>query len=173
MLIASAKSQSVRGASHQSAFMSSRLTISHMFYLPYLPSTWRVLIDVPWSLMIRPMMTPLVHFLGMVWFQAYGGSQCYSREWVWNSRNKIVLEGCRKGSYEYGPTTGILCWIYDVLGELYMTRLSSLIDSKADSHTGDPWSYSTRGDPPILIYGISPHFTIEPLPSVAYPLFLH
>ena len=39
MLIASAKSRSVRGASHQPAFMSSCLTISHTFYLPYLPST--------------------------------------------------------------------------------------------------------------------------------------
>ena len=38
MLIASTKSRSVRGASNQPAFMSSRLTISHMFYLPYLPN---------------------------------------------------------------------------------------------------------------------------------------
>ena len=36
-LIASAKSRSVRGASHQLAFMSSCLTISHMC-LPCLPS---------------------------------------------------------------------------------------------------------------------------------------
>ena len=37
MLIALAKSQSVRGASHQPAFMSSCLTISHTC-LPCLPS---------------------------------------------------------------------------------------------------------------------------------------
>ena len=37
MLIASAKSRSVRGASHQPAFMSSCLTIGHMC-LPCLPS---------------------------------------------------------------------------------------------------------------------------------------
>ena len=51
--------------------------------------------------------------------------------------DKIVLEGCRKGCCEYGPATGILCGICGVLGELYMTPLSSLIDSKADSHTGN------------------------------------
>ena len=41
MLIASAKSQSTRGASHQPAFMSGCLTISHTC-LPCLPSerTW-------------------------------------------------------------------------------------------------------------------------------------
>ena len=38
MLIALAESRSVRGASHQPAFMNSHLTISHTFYLPYLPS---------------------------------------------------------------------------------------------------------------------------------------
>ena len=37
--IASAKSRSVRGASHQPAFMGSCLTISHMC-LPHLPSRW-------------------------------------------------------------------------------------------------------------------------------------
>ena len=39
VLIASAKSQSARGASHQSAFMSGCLTISDMF-LPFLPSIY-------------------------------------------------------------------------------------------------------------------------------------
>ena len=43
MLIASAKSRSARGVSHQPAFKSSRLTISHTLYLPYLPSTRGVL----------------------------------------------------------------------------------------------------------------------------------
>ena len=38
MLIALAKSRSARGASYQSAFMSSCLTIGHTLYLPYLPS---------------------------------------------------------------------------------------------------------------------------------------
>ena len=69
MLIASAKSRSVRGTSHQWAFMSSRLTISHTFYLPYLPRTCGVLIDVPWSLMIGPIVAQLAHFLCLVWFQ--------------------------------------------------------------------------------------------------------
>ena len=39
MLTASSKSWSMKGASHQPTFMSSYLTISHTFYLPYLPST--------------------------------------------------------------------------------------------------------------------------------------
>ena len=43
VLIAWVKSRSVRGASHQPAFMSSCLTIIHTFYLPYLLSTWGVL----------------------------------------------------------------------------------------------------------------------------------
>ena len=52
--------------------------------------------------------------------------------------DKIVLEGCRKGCCEFGPTIGILCWVYDVLGDMYLTCLSSLIGSKVDSITGDP-----------------------------------
>ena len=51
--------------------------------------------------------------------------------------DKIVLEYCRKGYCEYGPATGILCWVYDVLGELYLTRLSGPMGSKADSRTGN------------------------------------
>ena len=39
MLIPSAKSRNMRGATHQPAFISSRLTVSHTFYLPYLSST--------------------------------------------------------------------------------------------------------------------------------------
>ena len=53
-------------------------------------------------------------------------------------KDKIVLQGCREGYCEYGPTTGILCWVYDVLVELYLTRLSGLMGSKADSCFGDP-----------------------------------
>ena len=50
----------------------------------------------------------------------------------------IVLEGSGREYCEYGPTTGILFWVYDVLGELNLTRLSSLMGSEADSRTGDP-----------------------------------
>ena len=52
--------------------------------------------------------------------------------------DKIVLEGCRKGYCEYDPATGILCWVYNVLGESYLTRLSGLMGSKAGSRSGDP-----------------------------------
>ena len=50
--------------------------------------------------------------------------------------DKTVLEGCRKGCCEYGPATGILCWVNDVLGELCLKRLSNLIGGKAESRTG-------------------------------------
>ena len=49
----------------------------------------------------------------------------------------IVLGGSGKEYCEYGPATGILCWVC-VLGESNLTRLSSLMGSEADSRTGDP-----------------------------------
>ena len=52
-------------------------------------------------------------------------------------KDQNVLQGWREGYCEYGPATGILCWVYDVLGKLYLTRLSSLVGSKADSHFGN------------------------------------
>ena len=51
---------------------------------------------------------------------------------------KIMLQGCREGCCEYGHATGILCWLYDVLGESYLTCLSGLMGSKVDSRFGDP-----------------------------------
>ena len=59
--------------------------------------------DVPWFLMIRPMVSPLAHFLGMVWFQVHGGSQCYSREWVWNLRTKLCWKVVGKGIVSMVP----------------------------------------------------------------------
>ena len=53
-------------------------------------------------------------------------------------KNRIELEGCRKGYCEYDdPVRGILSWVYNVLGELYLTRLSGLMGSKAGSRSGD------------------------------------
>ena len=49
-------------------------------------------------------------------------------------KDKIMLQGCREGCCEYGPVTGILCWVYDVLGESYLTRLSGLMGSTAECH---------------------------------------
>ena len=37
-----------------------------------------------------------------------------------------------------GIVSTILCWLYDVLGELYLTCLSGLMGSKVDSHSSDP-----------------------------------
>ena len=51
--------------------------------------------------------------------------------------DKIKLESCRKGYCEYCPASGILCWVYDALGESYVTSLIGLMGSKADSRTGD------------------------------------
>ena len=62
-------------------------------------------------------------------------------------KDKIVLECCRKGHCEYSPATGILCWVYDVLGELYLTRLSDLMGSKADSRRAICDRF-TGGEPP-------------------------
>ena len=59
----------------------------------------------------------------------------------------IALGGSRKEYCEYGPNTGILYWVYDVLGELYLIRLSGLMVSEADSSAGDPCSFPRRGDP--------------------------
>ena len=67
MLIASAKSRSGRGASHQPAVMVSCLTISPMC-LPCLPSG-RVSHCVPGFTEV--------------------GSCCCSRKWVWSSRTKL------------------------------------------------------------------------------------
>ena len=51
--------------------------------------------------------------------------------------DKIVLEGFRKVYCEYRAAT-VLCWVYDVLGELQVTRLSGLMNSKAGSRTDNP-----------------------------------
>ena len=67
ILIASAKSRSARGASHQPAVMVSCLTISHAC-LPCLPSG-RVSYCVPGFTEV--------------------GSCHYSRKWVWSSRTKL------------------------------------------------------------------------------------
>ena len=56
-------------------------------------------------------------------------------------KENIVLEGTRKEYSEYGPAMGLLCWVYEVLGDLYLTRLSGLMSSEADSRAGDPCSF--------------------------------
>ena len=61
-------------------------------------------------------------------------------------KDKIMLQGCREGYREYGPATGILCWVYNVLSESYLTCLTGLMRSKADSRFGDPWSFPGRVD---------------------------
>ena len=53
-------------------------------------------------------------------------------------KDKLVLQGCREEYCEYGHATEILCWVYDVLGGLYLTRLSGPMSSKAGSRSGDP-----------------------------------
>ena len=59
----------------------------------------------------------------------------------------IVLGGSKKEYCEYGPATGISCWIYDVLGDYYLTRLSGLMVSEVGSRAGDPCSLP-GGDTP-------------------------
>ena len=79
----------MRGASHQSVFMGSCLTISHMC-LSFLPSR-RVSLCV-----LCPLMIGLMHNGGSVdvlFACEYGycsvESYCYSREWLWNARATI------------------------------------------------------------------------------------
>ena len=64
----------------------------------------------------------------------------------------IVLGGSRKEYSEYGSATGMSCWVYDVLDDSYLTCLSGLMVSKADSRTGDPCSFPRRGDPQFPYY---------------------
>ena len=33
-------------------------------------------------------------------------------------KDKIMLQGCREEYCNYGPVTGMLYWVYDILGEL-------------------------------------------------------
>ena len=60
--------------------------------------------------------------------------------------DKLMLQGCREGYCDYGPATGILCWVYDVLGESYLSCLSGLMSSKVDACFGNPWSFRRRVD---------------------------
>ena len=59
----------------------------------------------------------------------------------------IVLGGSKKEYCEYSPATGISCWVYQVLDDHNLTRLSGLMGSEADSRAGDPCSFPRRGDP--------------------------
>ena len=52
-------------------------------------------------------------------------------------KDKIVLQGCREEYCEYGPLTGILRWVYDVLGESYLTRLTCLCQKEMGAEAGD------------------------------------
>ena len=58
------------------------------------------------------------------------------------SENIVLLGGSKKEYCEYGPAT-----VYDVLGDFYLTGLSGLMGSEADSRTGYPCSFPKRGDP--------------------------
>ena len=59
----------------------------------------------------------------------------------------IVLGGSKKEYCKYSPATGISGGVYHVLDDFYLTRLSGLMGSEADSRAGDPCSFSRRGDP--------------------------
>ena len=50
----------------------------------------------------------------------------------------IVLGGGGKEYGEDGPATGIVRWVYLILGERYLTDLGGLMGSEADSRAGDP-----------------------------------
>ena len=50
-----------------------------------------------------------------------------------------------------GIVSTTLCWLYDVLGELYLTCLSGLMGNKVDSHSSDPWSFPKSRHFSILV----------------------
>ena len=45
-------------------------------------------------------------------------------------KDKIMLQGFKEGYCEYGLATGILCWVYHILGKSYLTCLSGLMGCK-------------------------------------------
>ena len=59
----------------------------------------------------------------------------------------IVLGGSNKEYCEYGPATGMSCWVYEVLNDCHLIRLSGLIGSEADSPAGYLCSFPRRRDP--------------------------
>ena len=97
MLIASAKSQSVRGASHQPAFMSGCLTISHMC-LPCLLSERRLLFS-KWLFLVGREVSwerwessePRRWKRCMTGVKGQGGKGVWV-EWVWGDKLGMVAE---------------------------------------------------------------------------------
>ena len=87
-------------------------------------------------------------FMAWYGFRSMGELVLFQRMGMEFSEN-IVLGGSKKEYCEYGPATGILCWVYDVLGDVYLTRLSGLMGSEADSRAGDPCSFPRRGCPKL------------------------
>ena len=57
---------------------------------------------------------------------------------VMKFNDKIMFQGRREQCCEYGPATGILYCVHDVLGESYMTCSFGLMNRKADPRYGDP-----------------------------------
>ena len=101
--------------------------------------------STPWSLMIGLMVVhPVSVFLWHGMISGQWGELVLFEGMGMKFKDKIVLQGCREEYFEYGPATGILCWEYDVTGESYLTRLSGLMNSKADCCSGDPWSFLRR-----------------------------
>ena len=85
MKIASAKSQSTRGACHQPTFMGNNLTISETCLL-FIRSRW---LNVLKPLMIGLMVVLLMLFLDGEYGFTSIRSWCYSRECIWNLRIRL------------------------------------------------------------------------------------
>ena len=95
MLIASAKSWVVGGASHQPAFMGSCLTISHMC-LPCLPGGGLASPCVLWPLVIGLMVVLLTLFFSWwVWFYLWSVDAILGNGCGVEGQNYVVLlQGC-------------------------------------------------------------------------------
>ena len=124
MLIASAKSRNVRGASHQPALMGSCLTISHTC-LTCLPSRWvkslRSTTPYDWT----DGGSVDVFLNGEYGFTSMK-SRCHSMEWVWNLRIKLRSQGC------HTPQNS---WKFEILLETPgKTIFFSFSPAKSQSH---------------------------------------
>ena len=126
MQIASAKSRSMRGASHQPGFIGSCLTISHMC-LPCLPGGGWVSPCVLWPLVTGLMVVLLTSFLWWVWFYLWGVDAFLGNGCGIEGHNYVVL---LQGSKMYAG-------FRDVLGLPKYFCSGGLADSKRESRRGD------------------------------------
>ena len=86
---------------------------------------------VLWPLMIRLAGSVFFLFFLTWWVVLLIGSWCYSREWVWNLRAKLLYY-FKEVKCKQGFTTGIWYYLYNALGLTVSMCISSLMVSKSN-----------------------------------------